>query len=36
MHSPVEVVSLSDLEQAAKLIVASLSGLTSREALIPL
>ncbi len=35
MHSPVEVVSLSDLEQAAKLIVASLSGLTSREALIP-
>ena len=35
MHSPVEVVSLSDLEQASKLIVASLYGLTSREALIP-
>ena len=35
MHSPVEVVSLSDLEQAAKLIVATLYGLTSREALVP-
>jgi putative aminopeptidase FrvX len=35
MHSPVEVVSLSDLEQAARLIVASLSGLTDREVLIP-
>ncbi len=35
MHSPVEVVSLSDLEQAAKLIVAALDGLTDREALIP-
>ena len=35
MHSPVEVVSLSDLEQAARLIVAALEGLTDREALIP-
>ncbi len=35
MHSPVEVVALSDLEQAARLIVAALEGLTDREALIP-
>ena len=36
MHSPVEVVALSDLEQAAKLIVASLGGFVDRDALIPL
>lgn len=35
MHSPVEVLSLADLEHAARLIAASLSGLTDREALIP-
>ncbi len=35
MHSPVEVLAFSDLEQAARLIAAPLYGLTSREALIP-
>ncbi len=35
MHSPVEVLAFSDLEQAARLIAATLYGLTSREALIP-
>jgi endoglucanase len=35
MHSPVEVLALSDLEQAARLIAAALYGLTDREALIP-
>jgi len=35
MHSPVEVLALSDLEQAARLITAALYGLTNREALIP-
>lgn len=35
MHTPVETLSLSDLEGAAKLIVATLSRITSREEFIP-
>lgn len=35
MHSPVEVVELSDLEQAARLIAATVYGLSDRESLIP-
>ena len=35
MHTPVEVVSLSDLEQAAKLIVATLKSITGREVFVP-
>lgn len=35
MHSPVELLSQADLEGAARLIAASLSRLTDREALIP-
>lgn len=35
MHTPVETVSLGDLENAAKLIVAVLSKITSREQFIP-
>jgi len=35
MHTPVETVSLSDLENAAKLIVAALAAITSREEFIP-
>lgn len=35
MHTPVEVVSLGDMEQAAKLIVATLKRITCREAFMP-
>ena len=35
MHTPVETVSLADLENAAKLIVATLGQITSREEFIP-
>ena len=35
MHSPVEVLSLADLEHAARLITATLSCLTDRAALVP-
>jgi len=35
MHTPVEVVSLGDLEQAAKLIVATLKRITDRGAFVP-
>jgi endoglucanase len=35
MHTPVETVSLADLENAAKLIVATLKGISSREEFIP-
>jgi endoglucanase len=35
MHTPVETVSLGDLEDAAKLIVAVLGRITSKEAFIP-
>lgn len=35
MHTPVETVSLGDLESAAKLIVAALEKITSREEFIP-
>jgi len=35
MHTPVETVSLSDLENAAKLIVAALGRIASREEFIP-
>jgi len=35
MHTPVETVSLSDLEGAAKLIVAALFSITSKESFIP-
>ncbi|QEM68407.1 M42 family metallopeptidase [Geobacter sp. FeAm09] len=35
MHTPVETVSLGDLEDAAKLIVATLERITSREEFIP-
>ncbi|MDU0458542.1 MAG: M42 family metallopeptidase [Geobacteraceae bacterium] len=35
MHTPVETVSLADLESAAKLIVAALASITSREEFIP-
>ena len=35
MHTPVETVSLGDLEDAAKLIVAALSKITTREEFIP-
>lgn len=35
MHTPVETVSLSDLENAALLIVASLEKITSREEFVP-
>jgi len=36
MHTPVETVSLSDIENAAKLIVATLGKIVSREEFIPL
>jgi endoglucanase len=35
MHTPVEVVSLGDLEQSAKLIVATLKRMTDRGAFVP-
>jgi endoglucanase len=35
MHSPVETVSLGDMEDAAKLIVAALERITTREEFIP-
>ncbi len=35
MHTPVETVSLGDLEDAAKLIVAALNRIASREEFIP-
>jgi endoglucanase len=35
MHTAVETVSLGDLEEAAKLIVATLGKITSREEFIP-
>lgn len=35
MHTPVETVSLADLESAARLIVAALASITSREEFIP-
>jgi endoglucanase len=35
MHTPVETVSLGDMEDAAKLIVAALEGITTREEFIP-
>ena len=35
MHTPVETVSLADLENAAKLIVAVLERITSREEFVP-
>lgn len=35
MHTPVETVSLTDLENAARLIVAALSKITSREEFVP-
>ena len=35
MHTPVETISLSDLEGAARLIVAALSAITSKEEFIP-
>lgn len=35
MHTPVEVLSLSDLEQAAKLIVATLKRMPTKDAFIP-
>ncbi|SKA04578.1 endoglucanase [Trichlorobacter thiogenes] len=35
MHTPVEVVSLGDLEQSAKLIVATLKRITDRGAFVP-
>jgi len=35
MHTPVETVSLADLENAAKLIVAALASISSREEFIP-
>jgi len=35
MHTPVETVSLGDLENAAKLIVAALERITSREEFVP-
>ncbi len=35
MHTPVETVSLGDLEDAAKLVVATLGRITSREEFIP-
>lgn len=35
MHTPVETVSLADLEAAAKLIVAALGRITSREEFVP-
>lgn len=35
MHTPVETVSLADLENAARLIVAALASITSREEFIP-
>ncbi|MFA7059602.1 MAG: M42 family metallopeptidase [Pedobacter sp.] len=35
MHTPVETISLGDLENAAKLIVAALDRITSREEFIP-
>jgi endoglucanase len=36
MHTPVEVVSLDDLEQAARLIVATLKRISDRSAFVPL
>jgi putative aminopeptidase FrvX len=35
MHTPVEVVSLGDLEQSAKLIVAALKRIDDRSAFVP-
>ncbi len=35
MHTPVETVSLADLESAAKLIVAALQNITSKEEFVP-
>lgn len=35
MHTPVEVISLGDLEQAAKLIVAALKRMTDKTAFLP-
>ena len=35
MHTPVEVVSLGDLEQSAKLIVATLKRITDRGTFVP-
>jgi len=35
MHTPVEVVSLSDLEQAARLIVAALHKIKGKEQFLP-
>ena len=35
MHTPVETVALSDLENAAKLIVAALEGISSKDEFIP-
>jgi len=36
MHTPVETVSLSDMEDAARLIVAALERIAGREEFIPL
>jgi endoglucanase len=36
MHTPVEVLSLGDLEQAAKLIVAALKRIKGREGFVPM